>query len=98
MININNLTKVEREEMEKKLEGAINVYLETKKDEILFNYITMDFHINANENQIIDAIFDIVSHELSIELKKSFDASLIEGNETIDIIVMEYLEKLFKIN
>ncbi len=99
MINIDDLANEEINELVEEFEVAINNYLEAKKDEILFLGVAMDFHIpNATDNEIIDAIFDIVCQELSKELMKSFDASLVEEQEIVDIMVLEYLEELFEID
>lgn len=99
MININELTNEEINEIVGEFEDAINAYLEAKKDEILFLGVAMDFNIpNATDNEILDAILDIVSFNLSKELMKSFDASLVEEQEIVDIMVLEYLEEIFNIN
>ena len=99
LININDLTEEEIEVLVEKFEVAINNYLEAKKDEILFLGAVIDFHIpNATDNEIIDTIFDIVCYNLRKELMKSFDASLVEENEIIDSMVMDYVEELFQIN
>ena len=98
MIDINELSNEEIEQIVGELESAINAYLETHKDEILFYYIAMNLHTNATDNEIIDTIFDIVCNELSNELTKIFGASLVEQQELVDIMVLEYLEELFEVN
>lgn len=98
-VNVNDLTNEEINEIVEKFEVAINNYLEANKDEILFLGEAIDFNIpNATDNEIIGAINDIVCYNLSKELIKSFDASLVEENEIIDSMVMDYIEELFKIN
>lgn len=99
MIDINEMTNEEINEIVEELEDAINAYIEDKEDEVLFLGKAIDFHIpNATDDEIIDTIFDIVCNELSNELKKSFDTSLLEQQELVDTMVLEYLEQLFEIN
>lgn len=98
MIDINELSNEEIEQIVGEFEVAINEYLEAKKDEILFLGTAMNLHTNATDTEILDTILDIVSFNLSRELMKSFDASLVEQQELVDIMVLEYLEELFEIN
>ena len=101
-VNIEDLNEMTNEEINEIIEAfeiEINNYLETNKDEILFLGKAMDFNIpNATDNEIIGAINDIVCYNLSKELMKIFDASLVCENEIIDNMVIAYVEELFKIN
>ena len=93
---MNNLTTTEIKEL---IEKTIDLYLNNYKEEILFKAEAIKFHIpDADADTIIDVVFDTTCKELENYLKKIFDTSLIEGNEIIDILVMEYLEELFKTN
>ena len=87
------LTNEEVNEIVEAFEDIISNYLEEKKDEILFYYIAMNLHINANDDKIIDTILDIVCYNLKNELLKSFDASLVENNEIIDSMVMDFIDE-----
>ena len=89
----NELTNEEINELVEAFEDIISNYLEEKKEEILFYYIAMNLHINANDDKIIDTIFDIVCYNLQNELLKSFDASLVENNEIIDSMVMDFVDE-----
>ena len=94
--DLNDLTNEEINEIVEAFEDEINNYLEDKKDEILTLGAMIDFNIpNATDNQIISAINDIVSHELSNHLMKIFDASLVYENEIIPIMVADFVEQLF---
>ena len=101
-VNINDLNEMTNEEINEiveAFESAINAYLEAKKEEILFLGAVIDFNIpNATDNQIIDAINDVVCYNLRNELMKSFDASLVEENELVDILVADFVEEIFEIN
>lgn len=95
-VNVNDLTNEEINEIVEKFEVAIDNYLETHKEEIVFLGAVIDFHIpNATDNQIINTIFDIVCYNIKKQLMKSFDASLVEENEIIDSMVMDFVEELF---
>ena len=98
MININEMNEEEIEKLVDEFEDAINAYIEDKEDEILFYYTAINLHTNATDEEIIDAIFDIVCHNLTKELMRTFDASLVEEQEIVDIMVLEYLEELFEVN
>ena len=91
--DLNDLTNEEINEIVEAFEVKINNYLEAKKDVILFYYTAMNLHTNATDNEIIDTIFDIVCHELSNELMKSFNASLVEEQEIIDSMVMDFVDE-----
>lgn len=97
MIDINEMSNEEIEQIVNDFEGAINAYLEDKEDEILFYYTAMNLHTNATDDEIINTIFDIVCNELSNELTKIFGA-LVEQQELVDVMVLEYLEELFEVN
>lgn len=94
--DLNDLTNEEINEIVEAFEVAINAYLEANKDEILFLGKAMDFNIpNATDNEIIGAINDIVCYNLSKELMKIFDASLVYENEIIYNMVIDFVEELF---
>ena len=95
-VNINDLTNEEINDLVEAFEVEINAYLEANKDEIVFLGEVMDFHIpNATDDEICGAINDIVCYNLRKELMKIFDALLVEENEIIDSMVMDFVEELF---
>ena len=98
MIDLNDLSNEEIEQIVEELENTINAYLEDKKDEVVFLGTAMSFNIpNSTDDEILDTILDIVCYNLRNELMKSFDASLVEQQELVDILVLEYLEELFEV-
>ena len=95
-VDINELSNEEIEQIVGEFEVAINNYLEDKKDEILTLGAIIDFNIpNATDDEILDTINDVVCYNIKNELKKSFDASLVEQQEIVDSMVADYLEELF---
>lgn len=97
MIDINEMNEEEIEKLVDDFEGAINLYLEAEKDKILFYYTAMNLHTNSTDEEIFDTILDIVCNELSNELVKIFGYELVEQQDLVDFMVLEYLEELFEI-
>ena len=101
-VNINDLNEMTNEEINEIVEAfeiEINNYLEAEKDAILFLGKAIDFNIpNATDDEILDTINDVVAYNIRNELKKIFDASLLEENELIDILVADFVEEIFEIN